>query len=85
MVDSMVNNSLTFSKLNDDNWRHWKFNMEMLLCYEGLFGFIEGTEEEPTGDKVSEKDKIEFRRHKQKAISTIVMGINEEQQNLILV
>ncbi|GBM20066.1 hypothetical protein AVEN_268395-1 [Araneus ventricosus] len=80
MADSMVN-SIAFSKLNGDNW---KFNMEMLLCYEGLFGFIEGTELEPTGDKVSEKDKIEFRRRKQKAISTIVMGINEEQQNLII-
>ncbi|GBO00700.1 hypothetical protein AVEN_14108-1 [Araneus ventricosus] len=49
MADNMVN-SLAFSKLNGDNWRHWKFIMEM-LCYEGLFGFIEGTEEEPTGDK----------------------------------
>ncbi|GBM04766.1 hypothetical protein AVEN_20207-1 [Araneus ventricosus] len=60
--------------------------MEMLLCYEGLFGFIEGTEKElkSTGDKVSEKDKIEFRRRKQKAISTIAMGINEGQQNLII-
>ncbi|GBL99737.1 hypothetical protein AVEN_249767-1 [Araneus ventricosus] len=80
----MVNNSLAFSKLNGDNWRHWKFNIEMLLCYEGLFGFIEGTEEEPTGDKVSEKDNIEFRHRKQKVIATIAMGINEEQQNFII-
>ncbi|GBL62223.1 hypothetical protein AVEN_3684-1 [Araneus ventricosus] len=82
-ADSMVN-SLAFKKLNGDNWKQWKFNTETLLCYDGLFGFMEGTEKEPTEDKVSEKDKIEFRHCKQKAISTIVMGINEDHQILII-
>ncbi|GBN64460.1 hypothetical protein AVEN_65583-1 [Araneus ventricosus] len=58
--------------------------MEILLCYDGLFGFMEGTEKEPTEDKVSEKHKIGFRCHKQKAISTIAMGINEDHRILII-
>lgn len=84
MAESNLNSVLAFPKLNGDNWRHWNFNMQMMLCHAGLFGFIEGTEMPPVGDKVSEKEITDFKLRKQKAVSIIAMAIEQEQQNLII-
>lgn len=74
----------SFPKLNGENWRSWKFNIEMLLKYQGLYGFLDGSEVMPEGEKVSERDKLEFDRRKQKASSIVAMCIEVEQQNLIM-
>lgn len=90
----MIGSVFSFPKLNGENWRQWRYNMEMLLCHEGLYGFIDGTEVSPIkvtktdgtpGDEsASSKDIVNFNRRKQKAVSTIAMSIEPEQQNLIM-
>lgn len=93
----VLSSVLSFQKLNSDNWRRWRFHIEMLLCHEGLWGFIDGTEptsppevaattkdELPAGVTTVSRREADYNRRKQKAASTIALAIEPQQQNLIM-
>jgi len=66
--------NMQIDKLNGSNYRTWKFNMKMVLIERELWNYINGVVIRlPSNNE-------DFDRKVCKALSTIVLGINLDQQ-----
>ncbi|XP_044766188.1 uncharacterized protein LOC123322310 [Coccinella septempunctata] len=77
---------LSFKKLSDDNFKQWRFNMQMLLAERGLWGFVSPDQEDaetPPDEKATSKELNQYRKDQQRAFATIVLGLEEEQKGLV--
>ena len=59
--------------LDGSNSQSWKYNMELVLMENGLWGFVQGTESEP-GSTVSASVRNLYRLHSDKAYSLIALS-----------
>ena len=67
---------LNFAKLSGStNYREWKTDVEMLLRERGVHGFIDDTETAPAVTATA-KEKNEFLRRKDRALSTIYLSLD---------
>lgn len=72
----MDNKTIVFEKLNNKNYLTWSFKMKMLLIREELWDVIEGT-------IVENELEAETARKKQRALSMIVLLIENDQIVLV--
>ena len=70
---------LKITKLNGENYRDWAFNMRLYLESMDLFGYADGSIENPAED-ASEQVKQAFRSASKKAWTYICLGVEPEQQ-----
>ena len=73
-----IGDKFEIEKLNRSNWPTWKFQMKHLLMAKELWEYVEGTARSPDAD--SDGAQARYEKDKQKAMGTLVMGI---QSNLI--
>ena len=79
--------TLRFPKLNDRNYRGWKFDMGMFLHERGLFGFVDALdpEKEPTSaeELVQPGLKRQYKTRASRALATIALGLEADLKPLI--
>ncbi|GBL72856.1 Retrovirus-related Pol polyprotein from transposon RE1 [Araneus ventricosus] len=74
--------SCNFEKLNNNNYKQWKFNIKMQLLNLGLIEFVD--KQEPVLDAEATKaDKQNFELRKAKALSTICLSIDENLKSIV--
>ncbi|GBM72435.1 hypothetical protein AVEN_198001-1 [Araneus ventricosus] len=74
--------SCNFEKLNNNNYKQWKFNIKMQLLNLGLIEFV--NKQEPVLDAEATKaDKQNFELRKAKAVSTICLSIDENLKSIV--
>ena len=73
-----IGEKFEIEKLNRSNWPTWKFQMMHLFMARELWEYVEGTALSPESD--SNGAQARYEKDKQKAMATLVMGI---QSNLI--
>lgn len=82
MAESTDGGVFSFPKLGDFNYNSWKVDMKVLLMEKGCWDFITG-KEKPLPDDATERDKLAYSLRKQRAFTTIYMGIERKYQALI--
>lgn len=65
-------------RLNSDNYRTWKFAMKMLLIQRELWDYVNGTVT-LQADATAEQ-KVRHKSKDEKALSTIALSIEADQQ-----
>ena len=65
-----------------ENWPVWKFAMKHVLLAKGLWGFVDGTAKGP-GRGATEAANMNFKLRSEKAITTIVLGMETKYMYLI--
>ncbi|GBN17797.1 Retrovirus-related Pol polyprotein from transposon TNT 1-94 [Araneus ventricosus] len=74
--------SCNFEKMNNNNYKQWKFNIKMQLLNLGLIEFV--NKQEPVLDAEATKaDKQNFELRKAKALSTICLSIDENLKSIV--
>ncbi|XP_055947125.1 uncharacterized protein LOC129980766 [Argiope bruennichi] len=73
---------VSLPKLGDFNYNSWKRDLKVLLMEKGFWEFIIGTAK-PCPDDVSDRDKHVYELRKQRAYTTIYMGVERKYQTLI--
>ena len=73
-VDDIRLSNVMPIKLNGDNFHHWKFQMKMMLKGKDLWDIVTGDEvlDEETA---TEKEKKDFKKREQNALSQICLSI----------
>lgn len=66
--------------LNGSNYKVWKKSTRAMLMDRGLYDYVTGTERDPGPDS---RDYKQYLRNKDKAMATIYLQVEEEQQMLI--
>ena len=65
-----------------ENWPVWKFAMKHVLLAKGLWEFVDGTAKGP-GRGATEGANVSFKLRSEKAITTIVLGMESKYMYLI--
>ena len=65
--------------LNGKNYQTWKYNIKLVLMERGLFGFINGTEEQP-GQDATAQVKSAYQLRSDKAYSLIALSVEKNLQ-----
>lgn len=64
-------------KLSATNYPTWKFKLKHLLIAKELFGYCDGSTEEPAAEATAAVKKT-YKLHSQKALSQIVLAVSDE-------
>lgn len=77
--------ALNFKKLNDANYREWQFNIYMLLCERGLWGYVSEKDDEEIKleTEATVKEKQKYQIDSKRALATIVLSVEEKQKLLL--
>ena len=70
-------------KLNGDNFHSWKFNMKMFLIGKDLWDIVSG--DEILGEEATPKERDQFRKRDNKALSTISLSVATDIQIYVFV
>lgn len=73
----MEDQKLVIDKLSATNYSTWKFKLKHLLIAKELFGYCDGSTEEPAGDATAAVKKA-YSLNSQKALSQIVLAVSDE-------
>ena len=65
-------------KLNGDNYHSWKFNIKLFLMGKDLYDIVDGTE--VLGDNATPKEREQFRKRDNKALSIIGLSVATDLQ-----
>jgi len=65
-------------RLNNNNYRTWKFAMKMLLIQRELWKYVDGSA--VIRDDATIEQKVSHRSKDEKALSTIALSIDPDQQ-----
>ena len=63
-------------KLSADNYHTWKFDMKMLLMRNDVWEIVTG--DEVLDENASVKEKVNFKKRENRALSTICLSVNKE-------
>ena len=81
-VDSSVGFNYEIVPFNG-NYHSWKFQMKMVLMSKGLWSIVTGTDAEPQGPGVTEREKQNWRNRQDIAYSTIALAVEPKQQTYV--
>lgn len=70
-----------FHKLNENNYRIWKFQINAYMRSQGLMNNVEGKEPAATA---SEKEKQEYDCKEGKAMNAVIQSLDSERANFVL-
>ena len=65
--------------LNGNNYQSWKYNMKLVLMERGLWGFINGTEQQPAEDATAQVKSV-YQLKSDKAYSLIALSVDKNIQ-----
>lgn len=71
-----------FHRLNNSNYRLWKFNVDAVLKGQGLLGIVQGKAK--FNDSVSQDQKDLWMKRDGKAMGILISSIEKEQANHVL-
>lgn len=71
-----------FHRLNNNNYRLWKFNVDAVLKGQGLLGIVQGTAH--LNDTASQDAKDLWMKRDGKAMGILISSIEKEQANHVL-
>ena len=82
-VDSSVGFNYEIVLFNGNNYHSWKFQMKMVLMSKGLWSIVTGTDAEPQGPGVTEREKQNWKNRQDIAYSTIALAVEPKQQTYV--